>query len=339
MPRSTTANSATMRDVAERAGVSVATVSRVITGAAKVQSDRRARVEAAMHELGYQPNHLSANLRNQRVRMIATVVSQIDDPIVSELVQAIQRAASQADYGMLLCTTGDVASTEADQLRGLARQRVAGVVLRSCDPAAPEISELLDLGIPVVALDRTVRDRRGDAVVIDHVEGVRRATQHLLEQGHRRVGFVGGSRDIEPDALRLVGYEAAMREVGLDPITSAESSRMGGGWLGAAKMLDRHRDLTALIAGNGQVALGVLDTFRDRGIHVPDDLSLLVVDDPFWCGLVEPRITTFAAPVQRVGSSAVRLLMRRLENPTAGQRQVVHELELRERRSVATLAG
>jgi LacI family transcriptional regulator len=330
---------ATIRDVADRAGVSIATVSRVITGTANVQAERRDRVQQAMQELGYTPSSLAANLRHQRVQMFAVVVSHIDDPLIAETVQSIQRAASEAGYGLLLSTTGNVAATEAAQLRELMTQRVAGVIVQTSDATAPGISPLLDLGIPVVALERTVRDHRADAVLIDNVDGARRATQHLISLGHRHIGFVGGSRDIEPDALRLAGYETVMRAANLKPIRSSESSRIGGGWLGSSKLLDRHPEMTALIASNSQVALGMLDALHERKVRVPDQLSVLVIDDPFWCGLVRPRLSAFAAPLERMGQSAVRLLLQhRAGEPDHGPTRVVLELELRERDSVRPLA-
>ncbi len=327
-----------MKDVADRAGVSPATVSRVLNGAATVRPEYRERVLAAIEELGYRPNRLASNLRRRKAETIGVVVSDIENPHFTQMVRAVEDAAYRRGYRVLLCNTDEEPEKQRSYLEVLADERVLGVILSPSDPRGAEISRLLDLGIPVVAFDRTVEDPRADAVTVDNRGGLRLATRHLIRAGHRRIGLIGGSRSIETGAERLAGYEAAMLEAHLEPISAEGGFRIEAARAAARELLGAD-GLTALIVANNLMTIGALKALRERGARVPGDIALVAVDDPFWAELVEPPLTALAQPVRQMAESAVDLLFERIGKRRKQRRRVVFDFELRVRGSCGTKTG
>lgn len=321
-----------MSEVAERARVSPATVSRVLNGAPSVGSEYRDRVLAAVEEMEYRPNRLASNLRRQKAEMIGVVVSDIENPHFTQMVRAVEDAAYRRGYRVLLCNTDETVDKQRSYLKMLAAERVLGVILSPSDPGGQEISDLLDLDIPVVAFDREVEDRRADVVVGENVGGMRLATEHLIRAGHERVGFVSGSVEVETGMERLQGYEAAMKSAKLESIYVDGGFRIEGGRRATEQLLSAG-GLTGLIAANNLTSIGALQAIRARGLRVPEDVALVAVDDPFWAELVEPPLTALAQPVRKMAESAVELLFERISGGRKEPRRLVFDFELRVRGS------
>lgn len=324
-----------IQDVAERAGVSPATVSRVLNSATTVGSEYRDRVLRAIDEMGYRPNRLASNLRRQKAAMIGVLISDIENPHFTQMVRAVEDAAYRRGYRILLCNTDENTEKQASYLEVLAAERVRGVILSPSDPGGEEIGELLDLDIPLVAFDRAVEDPRAGGVAVDNVGGMRVATEHLIRAGHKRIGFVGGPVSIETGARRLEGYTLAMREAGLPLLVVEGGFRIGLGRVAAEELL-RKAGLTALIASNNLTTIGALQALREHGLRVPDDVALVGVDDPFWAELVEPPLTALAQPVREMAVCAVDLLFEKIGGRDETPRRVVFDFELRVRGSCGT---
>lgn len=324
-------------EVAEKAGVSPATVSRVLNGSSTVGDAYRERVERAVGELGYRPNRLASNLRRRKAAMIGVLISDIENPHFTQMVRAVEDAAYRRGYRVLLCNTDETPEKQRSYLEVLADERVFGVILVPSEPGGEDVGELLDLGTSVIAFDRVVEDPRVDAVIADNVAGVRRATEHLILAGHERIGLVGGPVVVETGAERLEGYEAAMRSVGLEPRSADGGFRIEGGRTATEELLEASP--TALVVANNLMTIGTLKTLRERGLRVPEDVALVAVDDPFWSELVEPPLTTLTQPVHEMAGSAVELLFKRLAGRREGPRKVVFEFELKVRGSCGTGEG
>jgi LacI family transcriptional regulator len=332
------ATAVSMREVARRAGVSQATVSRVLNGSTSVRGEHRGRVLAAVAELDYRPNRLARNLRRQRADMIGVVVSDIENPHFTEMVRAVEDAAYRKGYRVLLCNTDESADKQRAYLEVLADERPLGVIVSPSEPGGPEIGALLDHGIPVVAFDRVVADPRADAVIADNVAATRLATRHLVQGGHRRIGFVGGQVEVETGAERLQGYEEAMREAGLEPAAVSGGFRIDDGRAAAEELLARGTRPTALVVANNLMTIGALRALRAADARVPADVALVAIDDPFWAELTEPPLTTLAQPVRRMAHEAMRLLLARIARRRRTPRRVVFDFELRVRRSCGRAA-
>jgi DNA-binding LacI/PurR family transcriptional regulator len=317
-----------LRDVAAHAGVSPATVSRALNGNPRVDSGLRERVQASVKTLGYRPNMLARNLRRQRVNTIGVVVSDIVNPHFSEMVREIEREGFRAGYRVLVCATNESADKQADYLRALADERVAGVVLSPTNPSGQEIAELIDAGIPVVAFDRAVSDERVDTVMADNVGGVVQATQLLVGNGHQRIAYVGGGKDVASSKDRLTGYKRAMRAAGLSPRTAVGHFSMDGGRQAMSALLASSPAPTAAVVANNLMTLGAVQAAHVAGVQIPQDLAVVGIDDPYWAEFVAPPITSVAQPVAAMAREAIGMLLTRLTRDAGPPHRSVHSMHL-----------
>lgn len=326
-----------LKEVAEQAGVSPATVSRVLNGVPGVTDDLRDRVLQTAADMGYRPNRRASNLRRQKTGTIGVVVSDIENPHFSQMVRTIEASAYARGYRVLLCNTDESAEKQQAYLQVLAEERVEGVILVPFDAADAEIGRLIDLGIPVVALDRAVDDPRADAVISDNAGGARRAVELLLDAGHERIGFVGGSH-IQTGVERLAGYEAAMRARGLSSRAVAGVFRIAGSQAATEELLDAPGEpITALIVANNLMTIGALRALADRRLRLPDDIAFVALDDSYWSEFVDPPLTCLAQPIQQMATASVDLLFERIRSSDESPaRRVVHTFELRVRESCGT---
>ena len=320
-----------IRDVAERAGVSAATVSRVLNGNAAVGAPSREKVQAVIDELGYRPNRVASNLRRRQAQMIGVVVSDIENPHFTAVVRAVEDAAYRRGYRVLLCNTDERPDKQKDYLGVLTAERVAGAIIAPSEADTPEISELLDHGTCVVAFDRAVGDRRADAVLVANAAGARMGTEHLISCGHKRIGYVSGPLEVETGADRLKGYEAAMSDAGLDPLWMQGDFQFAGGARATRALLANGG--TALLIANNLMAVGALHVMRECGLRVARDVDVVSIDDPPWAELTDPPLTTLAQPVRAMADTAVDLLMGRLDGSRKRPRRRVFDFEWRHRGS------
>jgi LacI family transcriptional regulator len=320
-----------IKDVARRAGVSPATVSRVLNGTATVGQDKRELVIAAIAELGYRPNRLASNFRRRQTEMIGVVVSDIENPHFTEMVRAVEDAAYLRGYRVLLCNTDEDPAKQRDYLGVLAAERVSGVILSPTDRGAAEISELLDHGIPVVAFDRSVADERADRVLVDNLAGTRAGVEHLLEGGHTRIGFIGGPPGVQTADERRSAYQQAITAAGLEPLIADGGFRAQPAERAARRLLGQ--GATALVVANNLMTIGALQAIKDLRLGIPHDVALVSVDDPPWARLTDPPLTTLAQPVRQMAEAAVDLLLSRIGDRAAPPTPRVFQLELRHRGS------
>jgi LacI family transcriptional regulator len=315
-----------IKDVAERAGVSPATVSRVLNGSAAVGEAKRVLVMETIEELGYRRNRLASNFRRLKSEMIGVVVSDIENPHFTQMVRAVEDAAHARGYRVLLCNTDEDPGKQREYLEVLAQERVAGVIISPTAGPGPAVADLLDHGISVVAFDRRVRDKRADAVVAANAAGAHAGTAHLIQCGHGRVGFVGGPAGVQTADERLAGYEHAIREAGLDPLTADGRFRTEGGREATDALLEQ--GATAMLVANNMMAIGALQAIKERGLTIPGDISIVSIDDPPWAKLTDPPLTTLAQPVRAMAQAAVELLFQRLDEGRTRRRRRVFEFEL-----------
>lgn len=328
-----------IREVALRAAVSPATVSRVLNGSPTVQESSRRRVLEAVAALQYRPNRLARNLRRQQADMIGVVVSDIENPHFSEAVRVVEDEAYKAGYRVLLCNTDETGAKQQAYLEMMAAERVIAAIVSPADAQASGVDSLLALGIPVVAFDRMIDDDRVDAVVCANVEGLRRATEHLLWLGHERIAFLGGRTDVETGAERLEGYTLAMRAAGAVPFALDGGFRTDGAERVVRELLEHERRPTALVVANNLMTLGALRALHAAGVRIPDEIAVVGVDDPPWADLIDPPLTTVAQPVRQMARTAMELVLERVESSRAEARRVVLPLELRVRRSCGSPVG
>jgi LacI family transcriptional regulator len=325
-----------MSDVARHASVSQATVSRVLNGDESVGSTYRRRVVRSIEELGYRPNRLAQSLRRQRTAAIGVVVSDIENPHFSEMVRAVEDQAYRRGHRVLVCNTDESSEKQRSYLEELMEERVVGVIISPSDPNGPEISQLLDAEIPVVAFDRRVSDPRADSVTSDNLAGARAAVELLAGNGHERITFVRGPRSVESAVERLDGYELSMRAHGYVPRSVQGDFRVDEAHQAVATALASPERPSALIIANNLMTIGALQAIREAQLRVPEDVALVAFDDPIWAGFIDPPLTTLAQPVRRMATEATELLLERVAGSRKEPRRTVHAFELRLRVSCGT---
>ena len=328
-----------IRQVAAKAKVSSATVSRVLNGARSVAPAYRDRVLRAIKELDYRPNGLARHFRLQTADVVGVLVSDIENPHFTGMVRAIEDAVYGHGKRVLLCNTDENPEKESAYLEVMARDRVRGVLISTSDPTNAGISRLLDLGIPVIAFDRLVRDPRADAVIVDNWAAGRTATELLLQAGHTQIGCISGPGTVQTAADRFAGYELAMRSRGLEPKSIRGLFRADGACAATHKLLETEPKLTAMVVTNNLMAVGALRALNERHVNIPNQIAFVAIDDPFWSDLVRPQLTTLAQPIRAMADRAVELLFERLMKRDREVRIEKFGVELRLRESCGTLSS
>lgn len=310
--------SPTSHDVAKKAGVSVATVSRVLNDSPHVRPSVKRKVLRAVKALNYQPNRTAQRLRAKRSQVIGLIISDIQNPFFTAAVRGIEDVAYHNGYSLVLCNSDEDPEKEKLYVDVMRAEAVAGVIIASASEAEPQIGDLLDACIPVVALDRRIKDRRVDSVLTTNVQGAYAAVAHLIGLGHRCIGFIGLPLTRTTGRERFEGYQRALRENNL-PVVRARiriaDAKQQGGYAATLDLLTTQPRLTALFAANNLTTLGALAAIRERGLRIPDDISIVGFDDMPWATLLQPPLTAIAQPTYELGQQAAELLLARLKDP------------------------
>lgn len=322
-----------MADVAKLSGVSSATVSRVLNGSVSVSPELRERVLAVAKRFEYQPNQLARNLRLGRTATVGVLVSDVENPHFASMVKYLEEALFRRGVRVLFCNTEEDPLKQSAYLDVMASERVMGVVISPAADGDQEVTGLMDLNIPVMAIDRPLSDPRADHVVADNAGAVTAGTNLLIDSGCRQIGLIGGREGVWTSSERLAGYLAALQPAGLTPHALRRESTVEMGCRAAAELLDQVPDLDGLVAANNQMTIGALRLLRDRGVTVPDQLKIVAFDDPPWADLVEVPLTTIAQPIQAMAEAAVDQLFKRIADPSLPPARVILQCQLRVRTS------
>lgn len=310
--------SPTSHDVAKKAGVSVATVSRVLNSSPLVTEAARRKVLRAVKELNYQPNRAAQRLRAGRSHVIGLIISDIQNPFFTSVVRGIEDVAYHHGYSLVLCNSDEDPEKEKLYINVMRSEDVAGVILASASEADPQVDDLIAYNIPIVAIDRQIDDRQIDSVLATNIEGARAAVAHLIELGHRCIGFIGLPLTRTPGKERYEGYQRALRDhplpVSSDYVRIADAKQQGG-YASTRDLLAEQPCVTALFVANNLMTLGALDAIRERGLKIPDDISIIGFDDMPWANLLQPPLTAIAQPTYELGQRAAELLLERFRQP------------------------
>ncbi|WP_240723351.1 LacI family DNA-binding transcriptional regulator [Haloactinopolyspora alba] len=315
-----------MKDVALRAGVSTATVSRVISGTAGVTEDVKQRVEAAIGATGYRPNRLARGLRRQSSMVWGLLISDIRNPFFTDTVRAVEDVAHAYGYSLVLCNSDEDLDKERHYIDVLTAERVAGLLLTPEHEDRTSVAAAVEAGVPVVAVDRRLRTSTVDTVLVDNQHGARQATRHLAEQGARRIAVLLGDERVTPHRERLKGYESALKSAGL-PVDEELILRAGTHSAGAAESLRAAMLGTdppdALFISNNQLTSRALPVLDGLGVRVPDDLLVACFDDLPLAPFVGGGLTVVEQPTYDLGRRAAELLIDQLEATAGIAREVL----------------
>ena len=327
---------ATIREVAESAGVSYATVSHVINNTRVVTQETRERVLAAMTALNYHPNALARSLRQGKTNTIGLVLPDSANPFFAEISRGIEDVAFKKGYSVFFCNTELDTERELFYVDVLSKKQVDGIIFVAAGDQADSLDFLLRQNMPVVMIDRDLPNVQVDAVLTDHQLGGFLATQHLIELGHTRIACIAGPSSITPSAERITGYRKALEEAGLP---YEESLILRGDYHAQSGMDSTHSILkmtlrpTAIFALNDLMALGALGAAAEAGYSVPKDLAVVGYDNLELARFTNPPLTTIAQPKKEIGLQAVNLLVDRISRKNQPPSRLVLAPELIIRRS------
>lgn len=327
----------TIEDVAARAGVSIATVSRVVNGRYGVSARTIEHVQGVIDELGYESSLVARSLRSQQTNVVAILVSDIE-PFSAELLKGAARALQDTGYELIVYS-GGTSGREGWERRSMSR--LSGTLADGIILVTPTVVEVT-ANQPVVAVDPHVGGSSLPTVTSQNLEGARAATRHLIELGHRRIGFLAGRSDLESARRREAGYRDALAEAGItfDP----DLVRVGGFTEESAarpahELLTLADRPTAVFAANDLSAIQVVRTAGELGLSVPDDVSVVGFDNIPESALTDPPLTTVDQSIQALGQEAIRMLLDLIEHPGAVPAQVTLPTELVVRRSTTSPGG
>jgi LacI family fructose operon transcriptional repressor len=315
---------ASIKDVATAAGVSTATVSRVLSNGLHVRPEVRERVMAAVEKLAYRPNLVARSLRSQQSNKIGLIVSDVRNPFFTAISRAVEDTAYEQGYSIFLCNTDENPEKETIYLNLMRDESVAGVIFSPTRQTSAHFSTV-NLDFPMVVVDRSVDSGDVDGVLLDNVDAAYRLTMHLLENGYRSIGALCGEMSTT-GRERYAGYEKALHMHGRIP--NAEHvkyilPKIETGYAATLKILDASSRPDALLTTNSLLAAGALQAIRERGLVIPADIALVTFDETTWAALVQPAITLIEQPTYEIGRTAIELLLQRIADPARSTRQVI----------------
>lgn len=335
-PASEPPRRATLKDVANAAGVSPSTTSRALSGEGYVAAGVRERVRREADRLGYVPHAAARELRKQVSRTVGVLVSDLRNTFYADFAAGVASSARRNGYTMMLVDDQGSAEAEMDAARAFVATRVAGVIVT---PLSREVSDYLRAQrIPVVEADRQFSEGRCDAVAVDNESIARRVTEHLIALGHRRIALLIDEIAWTTGSDRAAGYRNALDEagIGVDP-----SLVVTAGWDAAAArdsaiaLLARRDHPTAVFAANNLIAEGVWRAASALGLRVPESVSIVAFDDSQWMSMVSPSVTAVAQDADALGEAAMGRVLARIANPDAAPETVLLEARLLPRGSTA----
>ncbi|HEY0952952.1 LacI family DNA-binding transcriptional regulator [Nocardioides sp.] len=329
-----TVRGASVKDVAQAAGVSLGTVSNVLNRPERVTEKTRSRVEQAMRDLGFVRNESARQLRLGKSRTLAYVMLDARNPFFTDVAAGIDDAAEAAELSLFLCNSDNRARKEAEHLEHLEQQRVQGILITPVDPNSELLETVARRGTPIVVVDRSSNVAGFCTVAVDDVLGGRLAVEHLVDQGHERIAFVGGPFGIGQVADRHDGAKAAWLAAGRREedfvVLATDAPTVADGRAAGERLsgLPKGRRPTAAFCANDLLALGLLQQTMSTGRRIPDDLAIVGYDDIDFAAAAAVPLTSVRQPRQQLGARAAELVLDEANNPQHTHQQVVFTPEL-----------
>ena len=315
-----------IKDVAREAGVSPATVSRVLNGSLTVDSILAERVRVVAAALNYHPNAVARGLRTQRTKMWALIISDIGNPFFTTIARGVEDVAHANDYALMLCNSDEDSAKEFEYLRAAVDGQAAGVIL-SPHGLDTRVDILDAAGVPYVIIDRSLGSPH-DTVLVDTEKGAYEAARHLLNSGWNSPACIAGPSYALSAIQRLDGYKRAMREANRPERFVQVDFRIEGGRQGAADLLDSTDPPDALITSNAAITLGALREISSRDLKPGEDIGLVAFDDTPWAEVLRPALSVVAQPAYEIGQTAASLLVQRIGGDKESHRCITLQTEL-----------
>lgn len=331
----------TLSDIAQKTGFSVSTVSRVLhdnSNRYKIREETKEQIRRVAQELGYTPNKIARGLRLNQTHQLGIIVADLANPFFATMVKSITKEARKSGYSIVVCDSDENTHLEQESLNTLLENRVDGLLIAAVGLERAHLERFAGGSTPIVLLDRLYENMAIDAVSVDIAKGAYAATQHLIERGHTRIAVLQGLPGTYANTGRLNGYRQALLDAGIavrpEYIVGDDFGTLNGA-VGMKQLLHLPEPPTAVFAAGDLIALGALDAMREARKTIPRDMSLIQFDDPSFTQHLYPALSAVEQPIEQMGEMGVKLLLRRLREPSSGPRTVLLEPRLNVRESVA----
>lgn len=305
----------TLNDIANKAGVSVSTVSRVLNHKTKkyrISEETENLIKQAAKKLNYKPNQLARGLRLKKTHTIGLIVPDISNPFFAHVTRIIQTHAYRAGYSLIVCNTDEDINTELEQVELLISKGVDGFIVMPVGTTFAHIKKLLDDSVPLVLLDRSFDDLETNSVVVDNYTGAYKATEYLISMGHTKIAVIQGLPDTHTNNARVKGYLDALKAGGIDINNNyivGKDFRKENGYIETKFLLGLEERPTAIFTTSDLITLGALEAVSEENLIIPDDLSLVSFDDIDFAPFLFAPLTAVRQPKEIMGEVAVKLLI------------------------------
>ena len=313
----------TIKDVAKQAGVSHSTVSRALHGSSLISNETVERIRQIANEMGYSPSAAARSLKTKRSHALGVIVSTIDDPFFSEILQGIEEIAQEHGYSMLMAASQRDQKREQAIVQDMRERHVDGLIICSASFSAEQRRKLLEYGIPIVMVNNQAAEEYRYSIYHDDVDGSRQVTRHLIELGHQRIAYLGNSLSGRTTLDRLTGFRLEMEAAGLavsdEYIYEVPGGRPEDGLAALNHLLNLPQHPTAIFCFNDMLAIGLLNGLHSAGIQVPEDISVVGFDNIVFSAYTNPLLTTLDQPKHYIGAEAARLILGLLDPLNDGE--------------------
>jgi len=316
----------TIKDVAKQAGVSHSTVSRALHGSPLLSDETVERIRRIAVEMGYFPSAAARSLKTNRSHALGVIVSAIDDPFFSEILQGVEEVAQGHGYSMLMAASQRDPEREQAIVQDMRERHVDGLIICSASFSVEQRRKLLEHGIPIVMVNNQAAEEYRYSIYHDDVDGSRQVARHLIDLGHKRIAYLGNSLSGRTTLDRLTGFRQEMESAGLAIPAGYAHEVPGGRPEDGLAALDYFLNLperpTALFCFNDMLAIGMLNGLQAAGIRVPEDISVVGFDNIIFSAYTNPPLTTLDQPKRYIGAEAARLILGLLDNEETLEQQI-----------------
>lgn len=330
----------TIYDVAEKAGVSIATVSKVINNTGRISEKTRKKVMQIMDELEYQPSVVASALSGKSTFTLGLTLPDLANPYFAELARAIEDQGRKHGFNVFICSTDNDADKEEEYYQLFMKKRVDGIIMVSRDKQNVVVKKILSEKVPLVMIAREIFSAPVTSVMVDDYYGGMQAGQHLLQQGHQNIAVIVENLTELGSKERLRGCVDAMKEaqLELDPQLVIEGGyTLESGKAAMKQLLQQKQRPTAVFACNDILAIGAIQAVREGGLKVPDDISIVGYDNTILAAIIDPPLTTVAQPMQEIGERSVALLVQQIQSKETVRQRVLLMPDLVVRQSTRTI--
>lgn len=319
----------TLKEIAKMAGVSSATVSKVINGKDEhISENTRQRVLDIVEREGYIPNGVAKSLRMQNTKTIGLIMPDVMNLFFSELARGIEDAAEKRGYSVILCNTDNKGAKEEKYIKILQEKKVDGIIITAAENSAGEF--LKRCTIPVVLVDRDIElDRKLGCITVDNEKGAYIATNFLIKKGCKNISYISSNKLSRPSTERLSGYKQALMENGIEfqeDITYFNNFKTETGYLGVLNVFKKNKTVDGIFCGNDLIAIGAIKALKERGIRVPEDVKVIGFDNISICDYLDPPLTTIKQPIYEMGEEAINMLIDIIEKRSTSLNKVLEPI-------------